>query len=189
MNDSGGRADGSRDRLDARAAGPATGAEQGRDVDTASAAQSPPPTRRQVMLSLVCVGLSMFLAALNQTVVASIMPLIIADLGGFDRYTWPSTSYLVAATVSYPIVGRLSDIYGRRAFLIAGIATFIVGSGLVGIGASMNQVIGFRVVQGIGGGIVMTCCYVSIGDLFRPEDRGKYQGRLHPASPAAARAR
>ena len=166
MNGVGGRAD------------PATGAEQGGDVDPAPAGKFALPPRRQVTLSLVCVGLAMFLAALNQTVVASIMPLIVADLGGFDRYTWPSTSYLVAATVSYPIVGRLSDIYGRRVFLVAGIATFIAGSALVGVSASMNQVIGFRVVQGIGGGIVMTCCYVSIGDLFRPEDRGKYQGIL-----------
>ena len=161
-----------------RRADPATGAEQGENVDPAPAGDFAPPPRRQVTLSLVCVGLAMFLAALNQTVVASIMPLIVADLGGFDRYTWPSTSYLVAATVSYPIVGRLSDIYGRRVFLVAGIATFIAGSALVGVSASMNQVIGFRVVQGIGGGIVMTCCYVSIGDLFRPEDRGKYQGIL-----------
>ena len=120
----------------------------------------------------------MFLAALSQTIVATIMPLMVADLGGFDRYTWPSTAYLVAATVAYPIVGRLSDIFGRRAFLIAGIAIFIIGSALVGFSASMNQVTLFRVVQGIGGGIVMTCCYVSIADLFRPEDRGKYQGLL-----------
>ncbi len=166
MNDGGGRAD------------PAPGVAQGRNVDPAPTGEFAPPPRRQVTLSLVCVGLAMFLAALNQTVVASIMPLIVADLGGFDRYTWPSTSYLVAATVSYPIVGRLSDIYGRRVFLVAGIATFIAGSALVGVSASMNQVIGFRVVQGIGGGIVMTCCYVSIDDLFRPEDRGKYQGIL-----------
>ena len=178
MNDGGGRADGSRDRSDGKAERPVTGAEQGGDVDTGPAGEFAPPPRRQVTLSMVCVGLAMFLAALNQTVVASIMPLIVADLGGFDRYTWPSTSYLVAATVSYPIVGRLSDIYGRRVFLVAGIATFIAGSALVGVSGSMNQVIGFRVVQGIGGGIVMTCCYVSIGDLFRPEDRGKYQGIL-----------
>ena len=170
MSGVGGRADGAGDRL-------AAGVEQGGDVGTASAGDFAPP-RRQVALSLVCVGLAMFLAALSQTVVATIMPLIVADLGGFDRYAWPSTAYLVAATVAYPIVGRLSDIYGRRAFLIAGIATFIVGSALVGFSASMNQVIGFRVVQGIGGGIVMTCCYVSIADLFRPEDRGKYQGLL-----------
>ena len=136
------------------------------------------PPRRQVALSLLCVGLAMFLAALSQTVLASIMAPIVADLGGFDRYTWPSTAYLVAATVAYPIVGRLSDMYGRRPFLIAGIVTFIAGSALVGLSTSMNQVIGFRLVQGIGGGIIMTCSYVSIADLFRPEDRGKFLGIL-----------
>lgn len=120
----------------------------------------------------------MFLGALSQTVVASIITSIVADLGGFERYTWPATSYLVAATVAYPIVGRLSDIYGRRAFLIAGIATLTVGSALVGISVSMNQVIGLRLVQGVGGGIVMTCSYVSTADLFRPEDRGKFLGIL-----------
>lgn len=81
---------------------------------------------------MVCVGLAMFLGALSQTVVTSIMTSRVVDLGGFDRYTWPAISYLVAATVAYPIVGRLSDIYGRGAFLIAGIAIFIVGSALVG---------------------------------------------------------
>ncbi len=177
MSGFGRRPDGSEDRSATMAGGSAAGGSQGGDAGTASAGDFALP-RRQVALSLVCVGLAMFLAALSQTVVATIMPLMVADLGGFDFYTWPSTAYLVSATVAYPIVGRLSDIYGRRAFLIAGIATFIVGSALVGFSASMNQVIGFRVVQGIGGGIVMTCCYVSIADLFQPEDRGKYQGLL-----------
>ena len=163
-------ADGSPDCL--------TGMDAGEDVGGESAGDFTPPPRRQVALSLVCVGLAMFLAALSQTVVASIMTSMVADLGGFDRYTWPATSYLVAATVAYPIVGRLSDIYGRRAFLIAGIAIFTVGSALVGVSASMNQVIGFRLLQGVGGGIVMTCSYVSIADLFRPEDRGKFLGIL-----------
>ena len=169
MSGNGGHADGSRGSEDVIEAGQAAAAEAG---DFA------PPPRRQVALSMACVGLAMFLAALSQTVVASIMTSIVADLGGFDRYTWPATSYLVAATVAYPIVGRLSDIYGRRMFLIAGIATFIVGSALVGVSGSMNQVIGFRALQGIGGGVVMTCSYVSIADLYRPEDRGKFLGVL-----------
>ena len=128
--------------------------------------------------ALVCVGLAMFLAALAQTVVASILPLMVADVGGFDRYAWPSSAYLVAATVAYPIVGRLSDVYGRRAFLMGSIAVFVAGSALVGLSRTMDQVIGFRAVQGLGGGAVMTCCYVSIADLFAPEDRGKFHGVL-----------
>ena len=133
---------------------------------------------RGVRGALVCVGLAMFLAALAQTVVASILPLMVADVGGFDRYAWPSSAYLVAATVAYPIVGRLSDIYGRRAFLMGGIAVFVAGSALVGLSRTMDQVIGFRAVQGLGGGAVMTCCYVSIADLFAPEERGKFHGVL-----------
>ena len=178
MNSRDGHTDGSPDRQAASEASHAPSAAPADGCDTTSVGDFAPPPRRQVTLSLVCVGLAMFLAALSQTVVASIMTSIVADLGGFDRYTWPATSYLVAATVAYPIVGRLSDIYGRRAFLIAGIAIFIVGSALVGVSASMNQVIGFRLVQGIGGGIVMTCSYVAIADLFRPEDRGKFLGIL-----------
>ena len=157
------------------------GSGAGDDVSRVRAAaweEAGSPGQRQVTLPMVCVGLAMFLAALAQTVVATIVPLIVADVGGFDRYTWPSSSYLVAATVAYPIVGRLSDIYGRRAFLIAGIAIFMAGSALVGFSGSMNQVIGFRALQGLGGGAVMTCCYVSIADLFAPEERGKFHGIL-----------
>ncbi len=134
------------------------------------------PPRRLVMPSLVCVLLAMFLAALSQTVVATLLPLMIADLGGFERYAWAVTSYVVAATVVYPITGRLSDIYGRRRLLIVGMVVFVAGSALVGLSVSMTQVIAFRALQGIGGGLVMTCCYVSIADLFKPEDRGRYQG-------------
>ena len=138
---------------------------------------TPPPTR-QGMAAMACVVLAMFLGALSQTVVATTMPLIIADLGGFDRYTWAATSYMVAATLAFPIVGRLSDIHGRRLFLLLGLAIFSAGSILLGFCESMTQVVAFRAVQGIGGGAVMTCCYVSVADLFRPKDRGRFHGIL-----------
>ena len=137
-----------------------------------------PPPPRQVTAAMACVLLSMFLAALSQTVVATTMPLIIADLGGFDRYTWAATSYLVTATLAYPIVGRLSDIHGRRLFLLLGMAVFAAGSILLGVSGSMDQVVAFRAVQGAGGGTIMTCCYVAVADLFRPTDRGKFHGLL-----------
>ena len=127
---------------------------------------------------MICVMLAMLLAALSQTVIATLLPLMIADLGEFKRYTWAANSYIVASTVVFPIVGRLSDIYGRRLFLIVGMVIFMIGSALVGIGASMTQVVAFRAIQGIGGGIIMTCCYVSIADLFPPQDRGKYHGLI-----------
>lgn len=137
-----------------------------------------PPPKRQAMASMACVMLAMFLGALSQTVVATTMPLIIADLGGFDRYTWAATSYMVAATLAFPIVGRLSDIHGRRLFLLLGLAIFALGSFLLGFSQSMTQVVVYRAVQGVGGGTVMTCCYVSVADLFRPSERGKFHGLL-----------
>ena len=137
-----------------------------------------PPPKRQAMASMACVVLAMFLGALSQTVVATTMPLIIADLGGFDRYTWAATSYMVAATLAFPIVGRWSDIHGRRPFLLAGLAVFSAGSILLGFSESMTQVVAYRAVQGAGGGAVMTCCYVSVADLFRPMERGRFHGLL-----------
>ena len=137
-----------------------------------------PPPRRQATAALICVLLCMFLAALCQTLVATMLPLIVADLGGFERYTWAATSYLAAATIAYPIVGSLSDAFGRRRFLVAGMAVFILGSVLIGLSASINQVIAYRAIQGVGGGMIMTCCYVSIADLFAPGERGKYQGMI-----------
>ncbi len=134
--------------------------------------------RRQVIFTMVGLLLAMFLAALDQTVVSTAMPRIIADLGGFDRYTWVTTAYLVASTVSVPIVGRLTDIYGRKIFFIGGIAVFLVGSVLAGTSATMTQLIAFRAIQGLGGGVIMANSFVAIADLFPPEERGKFQGFL-----------
>ena len=137
---------------------------------------APPP--KQAVAAMGCVVLAMFLAALSQTVVATTMPLIIADLGGFERYTWAATSYMVTATLAFPIVGRLSDIFGRRLFLLLGMAVFGAGSILLGLSGSMNQVVAFRAVQGAGGGAIMTCCYVAVADLFPAPERGKFHGLL-----------
>ena len=155
-----------------------SGSESGGNDGLPTGGEFVPPPKRLVVLSMTCVLLAMFLAALSQTVVATTLPLIVADLGGFDRYTWAATSYMIAATVAYPIVGQLSDIYGRKRFLILGTAVFMVGSVLVGLSASMTQVVAFRAVQGIGGGIIMTCCYISVADLFLPDDRGRFHGLI-----------
>ena len=127
---------------------------------------------------MACVSLAMFLAAMSQTVVATTLPPIIADIGGFDRYTWVAVSYMVAATLTFPIVGRLSDIFGRRLFLLLGITIFIFGSSLFGFCNTMNQVVACRAVQGLGGGTIMTCCYTAIADLFPSQDRGRFHGLL-----------
>ena len=133
---------------------------------------------RQVSLSMTCVMLAMFLAALNQTVVATMLPAIVADFGGFDRYVWVVTSYLVAATVAFPIAGGLSDVYGRKTLFVAGIIVFTIGSVLVGLSQSMMQITAFRAIQGLGGGVMMTCCYTAIADLYPPQERGKQQGLI-----------
>ncbi len=133
-------------------------------------------TRTQVFTTLGGVMLAMFLGSLDQTVVGTAMPRIIADLGGFDRYTWVTTAYLVTSTAVLPIVGRLTDMYGRKWFYIAGIIVFLLGSALSGLSQTLTQLIIFRAFQGLGGGIMIANAFIVIGDLFPPSERGKYQG-------------
>ena len=136
----------------------------------------PQLSRRHVVLTMAGVMLAIFLASLDQTIVGTATPRIIADLGGFDRFTWITMAYLVAATTSVPIAGRLSDLYGRKAFFIGGIVVFLVGSVLACLSQTMNQLIAFRAVQGLGGGVMMANSFAAVGDLFPPAERGKYQG-------------
>ena len=132
--------------------------------------------RRQVFITLGGVMLAMFLSSLDQTIVGTALPRIIADLKGFEHYTWVATAYLLTATIMMPIVGRLTDMYGRKWFYIAGIIVFLAGSALCGISQNMTQLIMFRGFQGIGAGVMMANAFIVIGDLFPPSERGKYQG-------------
>lgn len=132
--------------------------------------------RREVFITLAGVMMAMFLGSLDQTVVSTAMPRIMADLGGFSHYTWVTTAYLVTSTIMMPVIGRLTDMYGRKGFYIAGIAIFLVGSVLSGLSQTLTQLIIFRAIQGIGGGIMMANAFIVIGDLFPPAERGKYQG-------------
>lgn len=100
--------------------------------------------RREVILTTAGVMLAMFLGAIDQTVVSTAMPRIIADLGGLDRYTWVTTAYLVAATATMPIVGRLTDMYGRKWFYVAGLVIFLLGSVLSAVSATLTQLIIFH---------------------------------------------
>jgi len=134
------------------------------------------PSRARVALLLVAVELGMLLAALDQTIVGTAMPHILADLNGFEHYTWVSTAYLLAATVMVPIYGKLSDIYGRRIFFLGGMTLFLIGSALSGASQSMTQLIAFRALQGLGGGAIMPIVQAIIGDIFPPAERGKWQG-------------
>jgi EmrB/QacA subfamily drug resistance transporter len=132
--------------------------------------------RKQIVITLVGVLLTMFLSSLDQTIVGTAMPRIMADLGGFAHYTWLATAYLLTSTIMLPITGRLTDMYGRKPFFLVGIAVFILGSLLCGLSQTMTQLIIFRGLQGIGGGILMANAFTAIGDLFPPAERGKYVG-------------
>lgn len=133
-------------------------------------------SRRQVFITLGGVLLAMFLSSLDQSIVGTALPRIIADLKGFEHYTWVATAYLLTSTAMVPVVGRLTDMYGRKWFYIVGIVIFLVGSALCGLSQTMTQLILFRGLQGIGAGIMMTNAFIVIGDLFPPSERGKYVG-------------
>lgn len=119
---------------------------------------------------------ALFLAAMGNTIVGTVLPAVIADLGGFDRYAWASTSYMVTSTIAMPIAGRLADLYGRRVMFLVGVAVFTLASILIGLSQTMNQLILFRALQGIGGGVTIVNAISAAGDLAPPEERGRYHG-------------
>ena len=133
-------------------------------------------SRQHVLVTMIGVALAMFLSSLDQTIVGTAMPKIVADLGGFSHYTWVTTSYLLTSTVVLPITGRLTDMYGRKPFFIVGIAIFIAGSVFSGLSQTMLQIILSRGFQGIGAGVIMANALAAIADLFPPAERGKIQG-------------
>lgn len=120
--------------------------------------------------------LTVLLEALDQTVVGTALPKIIGTLQGFDRYTWAVTAYTLASTTLIPIVSKLSDQFGRKWFLLIGTAIFLLGSMLTGASATMTQFIAFRALQGVGAGMGIALVAASIGDIFPPAERAKWQG-------------
>src|SRR2546423_8500784 len=132
--------------------------------------------RGRLFSILIGVILGMLLAALDQTIVGTALPHIVADLGGLEHYAWVVTAYLLASTVTVPIYGKLSDIYGRRVFFIGGMIIFLIGSALAGTSQNMTQLIIYRGIQGLGAGGMMPIALAIIGDIFPPSERGKWQG-------------
>ncbi|MEE9286229.1 MAG: MDR family MFS transporter [Dehalococcoidia bacterium] len=120
--------------------------------------------------------LGMLLAALDQTIIATALPRIVSDLGGLDKLSWVVTAYMVTSTAGVPIWGKLSDLFGRRFFFITGLLIFIAGSALTGLSQTMVQLIIFRAVQGVGGGMMFGISFAIISDIFPPAERGKWQG-------------
>ena len=138
-----------------------------------SAVAMDPRVRMEIFLAVL---LGLFLAALDQTVVGTALPRIVTDLHGNDIYTWAFTGYLLTATISGPIYGKLSDLYGRRPVLLFAVVVFLVGSALCGLSREMWQFVAFRSLQGLGAGALFPVALAVIGDLFEPAERGKYQG-------------
>jgi len=122
--------------------------------------------------------LAMLLSSLDQTIVSTAMPTIVQELHGMEHISWVFTAYMLGSTVTVPIYGKLSDIFGRRNLYLIGIGIFLLGSVLCGLAADMTQLILFRGLQGIGGGAMMVNSFAIIGDVFPPAERGKYQGMI-----------
>ena len=127
---------------------------------------------------MVFAGLVMvlLLAALDATIVSTALPTIVAELGGLEHLAWVVTAYLLAQTAVIPLYGKLGDLYGRKRVLQAAIVIFLIGSALCGLSRDLSQLIGFRALQGLGGGGLIVGTQAAIGDIVPPRERGRYQG-------------
>jgi len=134
--------------------------------------------KRQLWLIFAGLMAGMFLAALDQTIVATALPTIVGDLGGLSHLSWVVTSYLLASTVSTPLWGKLGDLYGRKRFFQAAIIIFLAGSALSGLSQNMGELIGFRAIQGLGAGGLIVGAQSIIGAVVAPRERGRYMGLM-----------
>src|SRR5215510_8967425 len=133
---------------------------------------------RRKRRALAGVVLATFLAAMESTVVATAMPTVVSSLGGLDIYSWVFSGFLLTSTVTMPLWGRLSDLYGRRPVYMAGMAIFLAGSALSGLAHDMLQLVAFRMLQGVGAGSLITLGMTIVGDLYGLEERAKKQGYI-----------
>ncbi|HEY6100474.1 MAG TPA: MFS transporter [Anaeromyxobacter sp.] len=141
------------------------------------AASSRPPTRSTSRpLTVVALLLGLFLAAMEMTVVSTAMPTVVAELGGLPLYAWAFAGYMLAATVTVPIWGKLADLRGRKPVLLAGLGLFLLGSSACGWAGSMGALIAWRAVQGLGAGALQPITFTIVGDLFDVHERGRMQG-------------
>ena len=131
---------------------------------------------RQLAIAVGGVLLGLLLSALDGTIVGTAMPRVVAELGGLEHYAWVATVYLLGSTAAVPIFGKLSDLYGRKWFYVGGLLLFMLASALCGLSQSMTQLIAFRGLQGVAGGILAANAFAIIGDIFPPRERGKWQG-------------
>ncbi|MEY9840172.1 MDR family MFS transporter [Streptacidiphilus sp. EB103A] len=161
-------------------------------VDTATEPTATPPepvpeapgdgphylSHKQIMVVMGGLMAGMLLAALDQSIVGTALPTIVSQLGGIDKLSWVVTAYLLTSTAATPLWGKISDLYGRRIIFQSAIVIFLIGSALAGLSQNMGELIGFRAVQGIGGGGLMSLAFAIIGDVIPPRERGRYQGLM-----------
>lgn len=136
--------------------------------------------KKDMSLKPVVAGLllGILMSAMDNTIVATAMPTIVSDLGGFDKFIWVTSAYMVAVMAGMPIFGKLSDMYGRKRFFMFGLVVFLIGSALCGIAQNIVQLSIYRAIQGIGGGALMPIAFTIVFDIFPPESRGKMTGLL-----------
>jgi EmrB/QacA subfamily drug resistance transporter len=131
--------------------------------------------RNMLLLGLM---LGTLLSALDQTIVGTSLPKIVANIGGFEHFAWIFTAYMLSSVVMIPIAGKLSDLYGRRVVFLTGMVFFLAGSALCGTAANIFQLIAYRGIQGIGGGIIFPVALATVADIYAPTERGKVQGAM-----------
>jgi EmrB/QacA subfamily drug resistance transporter len=134
-------------------------------------------TKKKITI-MIAIMSAMLFAALNQTIVGTALPKIVSDLGGMEYFNWVFTIFMLTSSVTAILVGKLSDIYGRKPFILIGIGIFIVGSLLCGTSDSIVQLILYRGIQGFGAGMIMSTAFTAVGDLFSPRERGRWQGLM-----------
>lgn len=145
-------------------------------ISTAAPQEHQERSHAEIMVIISALMLAMLLAALDQTIVSTALPRIASDLHGLSKYSWVATAYLLTSAVATPLYGKISDMFGRKKIFQTAIIIFLVGSALCGLAQTMNQLIVFRGLQGIGAGGLMTLVFAIIGDVVPPRQRGRYQG-------------
>ncbi|WLD94266.1 MDR family MFS transporter [Alkalihalobacillus sp. AL-G] len=131
--------------------------------------------KKKIMI-MIAIMSAMLFAAINQTIVGTALPRIIADLGGMQYFSWVFTIFMLASSITAILVGKLSDIYGRKPFILIGIGIFMIGTFLCGTSDTIIHLIIYRAVQGLGAGMIMSTAFTAVGDLFSPRERGRWQG-------------
>src|SRR4051812_40462558 len=145
-------------------------------VTAAAPAPAPPVAQPRVRVVFTGLVLVMLLAALDSTIVATALPTIVGDLGGLQHISWITSAYLLAQTAVTPLYGKLGDLYGRKRVLQSAVVLFLAGSALCGLAQSMDMLIAFRAIQGLGAGGLIVLTQAVVGDVVPPRERGRYQG-------------